>query len=184
MLNLSYSFTFFEVLGFELRASHLLGRCLAPTIWAMPPALLALVILELGSCHCPSWPALQSSYFTLPTLARITSTHCHTWLTHRVLKIVWLGTLILPISASWLAWDDRCTPLRPAIGWDGFQVLFALACLQLQCLLILASLVARITGVSHQHLAIVVILHVLIFYHSFSYIAVLNLPAKILWFIF
>jgi hypothetical protein len=37
-------------LGFELRASHLLGR--HSTAGGMPSALFALGILEIGSCFC------------------------------------------------------------------------------------------------------------------------------------
>jgi hypothetical protein len=39
---------FFLVLEFELRTSHLLGRC--STTWASPPALLVLFIFEIGAC--------------------------------------------------------------------------------------------------------------------------------------
>jgi hypothetical protein len=39
-------FFFLEVLGFELRSLHLLGRC--STAWTMPTTLSTLVILELG----------------------------------------------------------------------------------------------------------------------------------------
>jgi hypothetical protein len=42
------SFFFFMILGFELRQCTLLGRQSA--IWAMPPALFALVIFQRGSC--------------------------------------------------------------------------------------------------------------------------------------
>jgi hypothetical protein len=40
-----------EVLGFALRASHLLVRC--STAWGTPPALFALAVLEVGSCFWP-----------------------------------------------------------------------------------------------------------------------------------
>jgi hypothetical protein len=41
---------FLVVLGFELKTLHLLGR--HSTGWAMPPALSALIILEIESCFC------------------------------------------------------------------------------------------------------------------------------------
>jgi ABC-type uncharacterized transport system permease subunit len=45
------------VLVFELRALYLLGRFSAT--WAIPPVLLALVILEIGSHFFPpGWPGL------------------------------------------------------------------------------------------------------------------------------
>jgi hypothetical protein len=66
------------ILEFELRISYLLGRFSAA--WATPPALFALVILEIGSLHfCPGQPRLQSSYFKLPTIARRTSAGHHTY---------------------------------------------------------------------------------------------------------
>jgi hypothetical protein len=37
----------------------------------------------------------------------------------------WLRTTILLISASHIAWDDRCAPLYPAICWDGVSLTFA-----------------------------------------------------------
>jgi hypothetical protein len=38
----------------------------------------------------------------------------------------WPGTAIVFISASWVAWDDRCMPLCPDIGWDGVSWTFHL----------------------------------------------------------
>jgi hypothetical protein len=47
-ISFSLSLSLFLVLlGFELRVSHLLGRCF--TIWIRPLALFALVILGIGS---------------------------------------------------------------------------------------------------------------------------------------
>jgi hypothetical protein len=62
-----YFFWFLVVLQFELRASHLLGRC--STVWPMPPALSALVILKIGSHFLSklTWTViLQSSYLYFP----------------------------------------------------------------------------------------------------------------------
>jgi hypothetical protein len=47
------------VLGFERGASWLLGWC--STIWATPPALYALAILEIWSHFSLGWPELWSS---------------------------------------------------------------------------------------------------------------------------
>jgi hypothetical protein len=58
-----FFFLFLIVLGFELRASWLPGR--HSTTSAMPPALLVLVILELGSCFLSrlAWNLLLSTLF-------------------------------------------------------------------------------------------------------------------------
>jgi hypothetical protein len=58
------SFLFF-VLGFELRALHLPGRC--STTWAILPTLFIFriflfVFLNWVSHLCPGWPRLWSSY--------------------------------------------------------------------------------------------------------------------------
>jgi hypothetical protein len=52
------------VLGFELRALHLLGRL--SSTWTTPLGLFALVIFERGSPCIPGRPGLCSSYFRLP----------------------------------------------------------------------------------------------------------------------
>jgi hypothetical protein len=57
---------FLVVLGLELRALHLLGRSSA--IPAIPAAVFALVIVEIGAHFFLGWPGLWFSYFTLPTL--------------------------------------------------------------------------------------------------------------------
>jgi hypothetical protein len=56
------------VLGFELRASHLLSRC--SVIWAAPPILSSQVILEIGSHFLPklAWNTVLLFY-----------TSCWTW---------------------------------------------------------------------------------------------------------
>jgi hypothetical protein len=71
----------FSLLGFELRAPSLIGRrCVS---WAMPPALCALVVLEIES-HFPrvdlDHDPLLSSYFMFPTIAGMTGTNHHTQL--------------------------------------------------------------------------------------------------------
>jgi hypothetical protein len=55
----------------------------------------------------------------------------------------WLGTTILLISASFVAWDDRCAPQFLTNGWDGVGPWPVI-------LLISASQVAGITGMSHS----------------------------------
>jgi hypothetical protein len=59
---------FLVILGFELRALHLLGRY--STSWLMPPVLLFLVIFEMESCFLPKqvWTTVLLFY-----------TFCHSW---------------------------------------------------------------------------------------------------------
>jgi hypothetical protein len=49
------------VLGFELRTLSGLGKCYTACI--MPPALFALVVLEIGLAFSPGWPRSRSSFF-------------------------------------------------------------------------------------------------------------------------
>jgi hypothetical protein len=57
-------FFFFEVLGFELRVSHLLGR--HGTTWAMPPALFCFSYFLGRVLHfVQDWPQMWSSYLCL-----------------------------------------------------------------------------------------------------------------------
>jgi hypothetical protein len=66
------SWFFLEVLGFELRASHLLG------MWATPPALFAFPYFSSRiSSLCPGLPGPLSSYFMLSAIAGL---HHHTLL--------------------------------------------------------------------------------------------------------
>jgi hypothetical protein len=59
----------------QLRALCLLGRC--STTSAVPPAPLALVIFEIGSCFM-SWPVWTIIFlFVLPHVAGITGTYHH-----------------------------------------------------------------------------------------------------------
>jgi hypothetical protein len=75
-----------EVLGFELWASHLLGRC--STTWATL-ALLALVILEIGSPFLPrpAWSAFLLFYAS-----------CHSW-----------GGRQVPVCPAFFCWDGGFT---------------------------------------------------------------------------
>jgi hypothetical protein len=68
-----------HVLGFELMAS-----CRWSSAWAMLSALFSLVILEIGSGFCPAldWPTLQSSFFTLPTIAGMKGHNVQLWKAH------------------------------------------------------------------------------------------------------
>jgi hypothetical protein len=64
-----------EVPGFELKASHLVGR--HSTASATLPALSALVILEIGSCFLPRPAWISVLLFMLPIAVRMTNTrHC------------------------------------------------------------------------------------------------------------
>jgi hypothetical protein len=97
----------------------LLGRL--STAWAMPPALFALVILEIQS-HCKSRTSCLApqSYFMLSAVAEMTE--------------VWDYTQLF---------SSRDGVLQTFfLGWPWTTVL-----------LISASQVARMKGVSHQYLA-------------------------------
>jgi hypothetical protein len=63
--NLKAVYYFFSVLGFELRASHSVDTCF--TTWAIPPAIFAPVILEIGSCFSPrpAWTVILLFYASL-----------------------------------------------------------------------------------------------------------------------
>jgi hypothetical protein len=88
---------------------------------AIPPAHFALVILEIvDPTFCPGVPGLRSSYFELPTIDGMTSTH-HT-------------QLFFP-----LRWRS---PKHFCLGQPWTKIL-----------LILASQVARIIGISFWHQA-------------------------------
>jgi hypothetical protein len=60
--------------------------------------------------------------------------------------------VVLPISASHIAWNDRSNP-TPSCYWDGVSETFCPSWLWTTNLPISASQVSRITGMSHQHLA-------------------------------
>jgi hypothetical protein len=118
---LYFSKLFFGILEFELRASHLLGR------------------------HCATWTTLQSfcsGYFgdTVSLSAQaawitilLFYVSCCSWddrftLHTRLFFFCCVGVLqtfllswprSLPISASCIAWNDRCVLPCPAIGWGG-----------------------------------------------------------------
>jgi hypothetical protein len=62
----------------------------------------------------------------------------------------WPGTKIHPISASSVAWDNRYLTRNLAIGWDG-GLWTCRGRPWTAILLISASQVARITGVSYQY---------------------------------
>jgi hypothetical protein len=62
----------------------------------------------------------------------------------------WAETSALLISALHIAWDDRCTPLGPAIDWDEVSQIICLDWLRNSILLMSTSQVPRITGICHQ----------------------------------
>jgi hypothetical protein len=76
-----------------------------------------------------------------PLMAKMTGMHYYAQLFP-----IEMGSHKLLISASLIAWDDRCASLCQAIGWVGVLWPF---CLGHKILPISASQVARITGMSH-----------------------------------
>jgi hypothetical protein len=58
----------------------------------------------------------------------------------------WPGTVIFPISASLVTWDDGHMPLQPVTGWGWVFQTISLAWSQTMILSISVSQVARITG--------------------------------------
>jgi hypothetical protein len=97
----------------------LASRC--SIAWAMPPALFALVILEIGSCFLPCHPRMWFFYFTMPSFFVVVVEMVSPKLFS---PGVWPRTVILQISNSCIAWDDRCMPLHPASSWDGVLWIF------------------------------------------------------------
>jgi hypothetical protein len=74
-----WSFCFcFGILGFELRASHLQGKCC--TTWTMPPALFFLLYLFFR--------VSQTGSSSTSWVARIPAAHYHAW------YINWDGVLL------------------------------------------------------------------------------------------
>jgi hypothetical protein len=112
------------VLGFELRALPLLGRC--STIWIMPVAVILLWLFwKQDFTFCPGWPG-RWFYFNLSAIAEMTvyatisSLYPLKWGSAKLFCLGWPGTKILPISASYVAWDGRPVPLSPVIGSQTF----------------------------------------------------------------
>jgi hypothetical protein len=147
---------FLEVVGFKLRALCLLGR--HSTAWATPLALFALIILEIGSCFLPraAWTMILL-FFCVPlslgwqVCATTKGFFSPRWGTASFPwgNQGWPETIILPISAYLIAWDDRGMPLSPIIGW-------VIGCQGWPCTMILlipSSRVAKTIGVSHWCLA-------------------------------
>jgi hypothetical protein len=63
------------VLGFDLRASHLLGRC--STTCTAPPVLFALVILELGVSPFAQADLDHDPPFCIPAIIGMRGVHHH-----------------------------------------------------------------------------------------------------------
>jgi hypothetical protein len=86
---------------------HLWGKC-SPT-WARPPALFALVILEIGLTFCPGWPGRWAPYFILSEVTGMTGILYYLQLfptemeSHSFFCPVRLGTSIPPILTSGIA---------------------------------------------------------------------------------
>jgi hypothetical protein len=88
------------------------------TTSATPPAHFAVVVLEMGS-HIYSLADLGP----LPIVARMTGAYCYT----QPFPLRWCSWMFLlrlawnhhPPDLSLLcSWDNKCTLLCPAIGWD------------------------------------------------------------------
>jgi hypothetical protein len=96
---------------------NLQGRCF--TTSAMPLAIFARVILEIGSHFLPklAWTMIPLFY----TSCCCALSYCFPlwWDLANVFCPGWPGTSVLLISASRIAWDDRHMAPYPAIGGDG-----------------------------------------------------------------
>jgi hypothetical protein len=136
------------------QGSHLLDR--NSTTWATPPALSALVILEIGSHFLTrtSWTSILLFYTFHSSWDDRCTPICPAFFPrYGVLQtffcLGWLGFMILPISVS-CSCDDRCTLLCPAFGWDGIAWTFCPRWI----LPVSAYQVARVADVSHQSTAL------------------------------
>jgi hypothetical protein len=120
--------------------------------------------LEIVFHFFPNWPVPQSSYFTLPTIAVMTGTYYHNQLFFHWDGVLWTffaqaATMILLISASHIAGNGSCTPLFPAIAWDGVSRTPCLGWPQTAVLWISVSKVIGITDMSHGAVLTFVILY-------------------------
>jgi hypothetical protein len=53
-------------------------------------------------------------------LSNASNPFCSGYFWDRVLLFAWASLdYVPPIYAYWSSWDDKCTPLCPAIGWEG-----------------------------------------------------------------
>jgi hypothetical protein len=84
-----------------------------------------VVILETDRVllFCAGWPGLLSSYVMLPTIAGMTGTYHYTQLFSVEMGVsltfFCMGTMILPISVShvaWVGWDDRRVSPHSSVG--------------------------------------------------------------------
>jgi hypothetical protein len=122
----------------------------------MSPAHFALANLEIGSCFLPRLAWTTILLFYSYAITGMTGMRQHTWLfsieigSHELFCLGWPGTMILLISASCIAWNDRCaTVLNYWLRWEFHKLCSGWP--QTAVLLISASQVARITGVSHWY---------------------------------
>jgi hypothetical protein len=127
-LILFFPLSFLLVLEFEHKASYLRGS----NAWAMPPAPFALFFWGIGTYFL--------SRLTWIVILLFYTSHCHWDDSHTppcplfflwdglmsFFYLGWPGNVILSISASCIAWDNRCAPLCQAIGWDGVLITFYL----------------------------------------------------------
>jgi hypothetical protein len=88
-------------------------------------SLFVVVILEISSQFLPRLVWIMILLLMLPLVTGITGAHHHTQLFSFQMGLrnfffffsfCWPGTMILLISASHVAWNDRHMPPCPAIG--------------------------------------------------------------------
>jgi hypothetical protein len=94
----------------------------------------ALVILKTGR------PRPLSSYFMLPTIARLTYPTLFHWdRMSQTFCLGWLGTMIPPISVSYIVWGDGYLPPYSPAGCDGGLMNFLLSWLALNGELLIST---------------------------------------------
>jgi hypothetical protein len=131
--------------------------CRRCTTWTTPPAFFALVIFELG-CNLLSkttWTEILLFYSSCcswndrHTPPHPTFSHWDGVLWTSLPGLTWSHSP--PALSLTCIWVDRHVLPCPAIGWDLVLQIFCLGWLWTEILLLSASHVARITGVSHRY---------------------------------
>jgi hypothetical protein len=118
---------FFGSTGDCTQPSHMLvSHC---TIWAMPPAIFAFIIFQIGSqAFAQHWPQTPSCYFCLPC-SWDDGMHHHGQLTFWdgvfTNFLHWLASDHDPPSASWVAGFPGVWATIPALLWIFFAPLCA-----------------------------------------------------------
>jgi hypothetical protein len=133
-------------LGFALRALWVQGS--HSITWAMPLALFALVILDIGFLPRPAWTAW--SYFTLCTVTVMTGAWCYAHLFSTEMR--W-GLANFFLFGGTGIWTQVIMLARLVLSTRPFFVLglfkIGSGWPQIMILLISASWIAKITGMSH-----------------------------------